>query len=100
MNGESVYGTQAALFRPEWGRVTRKDGTLYLHVFDWPEDGILAMPALGNKVRRVSLLAEPEITLTAQMQGNEYVVRVPDAALNPIATVIAIDVDGMPRLAK
>ncbi len=59
-----------------------------------------AMPALGNKVRRVSLLAEPETTLAAQMQGDEYVVRVPDAALNPVATVIAIDVEGMPRLAE
>ena len=41
LNGESIYGTQAALFKPDWGRVTRKEGTLYLHVFDWPEDGKL-----------------------------------------------------------
>ena len=100
VNGESLYGTQAALFRPAWGRVTRKHGTLYLHVFDWPKDGLLTMPALENRVRRVSLLAEPETTLTAQTQGKEYIVHVPDTALNPIATVIAIDVEGMPRLAR
>jgi len=100
VNGESLYGTQAALFRPTWGRVTRKEGTLYLHVFDCPEDRILTLPALGNKVKRVSLLAQPETTLTAQTQGKDWVVRVPDGAIDPVATVIAIDVEGMPRLAK
>ena len=100
VNGESIYGTQAALFRPEWGRVTRKDGTLYLHVFAWPEDGQLTVPALGNKVNRVSLLAQPETTLTLETRGNQWVVRVPERALDSIATVVAIDVKGMPRLAK
>ena len=100
VNGESIYGTRAALFRPQWGRVTRKQGTLYLHVFDWPKDGLLAMPALENRVRRVSMLAMPETTLTAEARGEEFVVRVPDTALDRIATVIAIDVEGMPKLAR
>src|SRR5688500_5134965 len=47
-NGEAIYGTQASPF-PEklpWGRVTTKRGRLYLHVFDWPRDGRLALPAI------------------------------------------------------
>ena len=98
VNGESIYGTQAALFRPDWGRVTRKEGTLYLHVFDWPEDGRLVMPALANPVRRVSLLAQPETTLPLETGGEGWVVEGPKTAIDPVATVIAIDVEGTPSL--
>ena len=98
VNGESVYGTQAALFRPDWGRVTRKEGTLYLHVFDWPEDGRLAMPALANPVRRASLLAHPETALRVETGGESWVVIGLKTAGDPVATVIAIDVEGTPSL--
>jgi alpha-L-fucosidase len=100
VNGESVYGTRAALFMPAWGRVTRKEGTLYLHVFDWPEKGILTIPALGNAFRRASLLARPETTLKTETSGDTWTVHVPETALDPIATVITLDVEGMPTLAK
>ena len=38
VNGEAIYGTTASPFTAQlaWGRATRKRGTLYLHVFDWP----------------------------------------------------------------
>lgn len=98
VNGESVYGTQAALFRPKWGRVTRKTGTLYLHVFDWPANGKLTVPALASRPRRVSLLAQPETGLAIEAHGSTWTIQVPASAIDPIATVIAIDVEGMPAL--
>jgi alpha-L-fucosidase len=98
VNGESLYGTQAALFRPEWGRVTRKQGTLYLHVFDWPEDGKLTIPALGNPLRRVSLLAQPEAPLKIDTADDKWTIRVPKKAVCVVDTVIAVDVSGMPEL--
>ncbi len=44
-NGESIHGASACPFpkAPAWGRVTQKPGRLYLHVFDWPKDGKLAV---------------------------------------------------------
>ena len=38
VNGEAIYGTTASPFTTQLalGRATRKRGTLYLHVFDWP----------------------------------------------------------------
>ena len=98
VNGESLYGTKAALFKPAWGRVTRKDGTLYLHVFDWPKDGTLSIPALANEVRRASLLARPETALPVGYSGRGLTTQVPAEAPDPIASVIAIDVAGMPVL--
>jgi hypothetical protein len=51
VNGESIYGTEASpFFKLPWGRCTsRKTGdgtTLYLHVFNWPENQRLRVPAI------------------------------------------------------
>jgi len=100
VNGESLYGTQAALFKPAWGRVTRKQGALYLHVFDWPQDAKLTIPALNNPLHRTSLLARPERALIVETGPVSWIVHVPAKAIDPIATVIVIDVDGMPSLAQ
>ena len=63
VNGESIYGAAACPFAtaPAWGRVTRKPGKLYLHVFDWPANGKLTLPALdGRKPASAYLLADPQ----------------------------------------
>lgn len=98
VNGESIYGTQAALFRPEWGRVTRRNGALYLHVFDWPADGKLTIPALQNRFSRASLLARPEVSLAVETGSENWVITLPLSAIDPVATVVALDVDGVPEL--
>ena len=57
VNGEAIYGTTATPFKeqPAWGRCTKKvarsGATLYLHVFNWPVDGKLVVPALDGKGR-------------------------------------------------
>ena len=47
--------------QPSWGRITTKAGsdvtTLYLHVFNWPASGELAVP-VSNAVKACSLLAD------------------------------------------
>ncbi|MGE4490693.1 MAG: alpha-L-fucosidase [Kiritimatiellales bacterium] len=98
VNGESIYGTQAALFRPDWGRVTRRAGTLYLHVFDWPTDGKLVIPALQNRFIRASLLARPEVSLAVETGSENWGITLPFPAIDSIATVVALDVDGVPEL--
>jgi len=100
VNAESLHGTKAALFKPAWGRVTRKPGTLYLHVFNWPTNGKLTMPALSNRLGRASLLAQPETALLVNTDDATWVIQVPTAPVDPIATVIAIDVEGEPTLRK
>jgi alpha-L-fucosidase len=61
VNGASIYGTQASpLEAPSWGRCTARmqDGrtTVYLHVFDWPQDGALRLANLGSDVERACML--------------------------------------------
>ena len=45
--GESIYGTRAGPVQDLQGvRTTRKGEAVYLHVFDWPDDGNLRVPGL------------------------------------------------------
>lgn len=100
LNGESIYGTTAAIFRPEWGRVTCKEGHLYLHVFQWPTDGKLVMPALANSLNKASLLAASKVSFVVETGPQEWVIDVPGNKTNATPIVIVLEVDGMPKLAK
>lgn len=100
VNSESIYGSSAAIFRPDWGRVTCKNGAVYLHVFDWPDSGKLMIPALATKSNGASLLSAPETKLKVDDLGDQWVIELPAAAPDSVATVIKIDVQGMPKLAK
>ncbi|NOR76793.1 MAG: alpha-L-fucosidase, partial [Draconibacterium sp.] len=75
-NGESIYGTSASpFFKLPWGRCTTKEmgtGTLlYLHVFDWPKDGVLRVPGLKTRVKDVFLLANPKQKFAWQFEADD-----------------------------
>ena len=79
VNGQSIYGTYNSPFARsaiEWGRCTAKDDRLYLHVFDWPEDGRLTMPTIKNEITRAYLLANGE-NLETTKSSDGIVIRVP-----------------------
>ena len=101
VNGESIYGTTAGPFaKMPWGRCTAKPGKLYLHVFNWPSDGRLVVPGLRNKVARAYWLAAKDQLLFRVTQGTEQVtVAVPPKALDPIDTVIVLEIEGKPDVA-
>ena len=101
VNGEAIYGTSAGPFRKlDWGRCTMKrDGnttTLYLHVFDWPKDGMLAVPGMGNDSRSARLLGSTSGTLAVSRHDSDLRIALPAAAPDRIASVIALEIDGEP----
>jgi alpha-L-fucosidase len=100
VNHESIYGTQASPFKKlPWGRCTQKaisGGTrLYLHVFDWPSDGKLIVPALGSPVTNCYALFDKK-KLKIQKTGNDYVVDVSAVTPQNYATVIVVEIKGKP----
>ncbi len=96
VNGESIYGTSASPFPYlRWGRATRKDATLYLHVFDWPADGVLDVPMKADVAKAV-LLAAPDVKLTITGDGAHTRIGLPVAAPDKIAAVIRLDLRGTP----
>jgi alpha-L-fucosidase len=79
------------------GRGTIKDNgkntTLYLSVFDWPKDGKLLVPGLTNKIVSAKFLTTGTKLKTGKA-AEGMVITVPADALNPIATVIKLEVKG------
>jgi len=72
VNGESIHGTTASVIgRPEWGRCTVKGEKLYLHVFNWPTDGVLKLPAVRGQVDKAYLLADKKRTSIPVAAGAE-----------------------------
>ncbi|MFM7181196.1 MAG: alpha-L-fucosidase [Verrucomicrobiales bacterium] len=98
-NREAIYGTTASPFSdlPFDGRCTRKGQTLYFHVFNWPVSGSITIPAV-NVVKRAWLLADPEASLAPRTTANGIEITVPESAPDPVAAVIAVEIDGEPRL--
>ena len=98
VNGEAVYGTKASPFGLfEWGRCTKKESgsntTLYLSVFQWPENGKLVIPSLTNEVIAAKFLASGQSVKT-QTDGKSLVLNLPPRQLDTIATVIKVELKG------
>ena len=93
VNGEAIYGAQRSLLTPAWGECPRKDGkkntTLYLCVFDWPQDGKLVFNA-GYKIKQATMLHDSS-KLTAKKTSEGIVIDVPSQAPDQIASVIKLE---------
>ncbi len=104
VNGEAIHATRGGLYLDPlpWGRTTwkeRPDGgsTVYLHVWDWPEDGRILLPGAGEAPRSHRLLADGaalHVTVTAE----GLVVMLPGAARDPDVSVAALDFAGPLKL--
>jgi alpha-L-fucosidase len=98
VNGESIHATTASPFPSlPWGRATQKGTALYLHVFDWPADGVLDVPMKADVAKAV-LLAAPGTALAVTADGAHLKIRLPASAPDPIATVIRLDLRGAPQI--
>jgi alpha-L-fucosidase len=105
--GRSIYGTQASPFASlPWGRATRRSlpgnvTRLYLHVFDWPADGRLVIDGLLNEPRRAFLPGEAgERPLPIERRADGLTIRVPAQSPDAIDSVVVLDVEGPPRVAR
>jgi len=93
VNGESIYGTGPSPYpAPSWGRFTTKPGKLYVHVFQWPENGILRIAAENIGATRAYLLADQARNpLKVEKTRDALVVRVPATPPDRIASVVVIE---------
>lgn len=100
VNRESIYDTQASPFKKlDWGRCTRKvsgkETTLYLHVFNWPADGKLIVPGLKNSPRRAYLLADRgHKALGTAIMNEGLCVSVPVTAPDALSSVVVLRIRG------
>jgi len=100
-NSESIYGTSPSPFPKElsWGFCTRKGDRLYLHVFDWPADGILNLEGLNNRIRKASLLTDRAETLKVNRdESGRWLISLPEARPDPIDSVVVLQIAGAPDI--
>ncbi|HUX59332.1 MAG TPA: alpha-L-fucosidase [Bacteroidales bacterium] len=96
VNSESIHGTTKGPFGYlSWGAATRKDDLLYLHVWEWPEDGKLNVP-ISSKVVSAALMVDPEEMLPFSLEQERIVIDVPAEAPDPIASVIILKIEEEP----
>jgi alpha-L-fucosidase len=104
-NSESIYGTVAGPFdKLDWGRCTQRrlpggNARLYLHVFDWPKDGKLAVPVKAGSVRQAKLLIEGKPLKVASAQRGIAVEVGPDAP-ERTASVVVLEMQGTPPIVR
>lgn len=54
--GSSIHGTRGGPLPPrQWGVTTQRGDTVFVHVLNWP-DRVLALPALGARIRSARML--------------------------------------------
>jgi len=95
-NGESIYGTTASPFKKlDWGRCTVKKvgnkSLIYLHIFNFPNDGILWIPGLSSKVNESYALKNRKNKLQVESAGNYQKINVSDVEKEKFATVIVLE---------
>ncbi|HWA82222.1 MAG TPA: alpha-L-fucosidase, partial [Fimbriimonadaceae bacterium] len=100
VNGDAIYATKASVFEKlPWGRSTTKAmgnrTMLYLQVFDWPKDGRLVVPGIGNTPIYAHFMGRRQMQKVGRV-GPDLVIQVPAKAPNSICTVVALEVAGKP----
>ncbi len=94
-NGESVYGTSASpFFKLPWGRSTTKKiksgNLLYLHVFNWPKDGVLRVPGLKTRIKDIYLLTNSKQKFAYKFEDDDVLIHAPTVIFDSINTVIVV----------
>lgn len=100
LHGEAIHGTEASPFDAlPWGRCTLKrdggDTRLFLHVFDWPQDGRLVVPGIGNDSFSASLLADGR-ALPSERAGDAVWIWLPERPTDPDCPVVELRLAGEP----
>jgi alpha-L-fucosidase len=113
VNGDAIYGTGPTAFGPEAGdysktkvdkkgkpvfeskwewRCTTKPGFIYIHLLQWPKEKF-ELSDVKPTVTKACLLADPtHAPLKFEQTGGKLAVQLPDAAPDPIASVLALEI--------
>jgi hypothetical protein len=104
VNGEAIHGTQASPFpaKPSWGKITTKEDTLYLHVYQWNER--ISLTGIKSKVKAIHLLADPARTITWSQEHcgslgyDRLTIHLPGDALDPNVNVVKVQIESPMQL--
>ncbi len=88
----AIYGnTYTPLQGQSWGQTTRKDDKLYLHVFEWPENGKLVIDSFPGIAREISDFSGESLQFTQKNGGLE--ISLPPPSPDPDVSVLVVEID-------
>ncbi len=89
--GESVYGTRGGPLPPQhWGVTTQKDKRIFLHLFRVPDASIIFLPAMNDKIKKITLLGTGQ-ELKFRQQNDGVIIPVSGVSFNGPDTVVVIE---------
>jgi alpha-L-fucosidase len=89
--GESIYGTRGGPYRNgSWGGTCHKGNKMYVHVYDWPREG-LALDPLSNKVLAARTLTGGHVTV--KQSKDELLLEVASEDRDTPVTVIELTLE-------
>ena len=88
-HAESIYGTRGGPFQPtEYYGSTYKGKKIYIHIRNWPEECLIKLSAIKQKVKSYSLLTGGKVSVK---QNKEAIsINVPLADRKPLDTVVVL----------
>lgn len=99
--GESIFNTKGTQWgQPEWGRITHRilpDDTtrLYLHVFNWPENGKLVLDTVRRRpIQAYAMRSIPRENYSVAIVGNAHIeISLDGTPWDEVSSVVVLDVD-------
>jgi alpha-L-fucosidase len=98
-NAEGIYGTTTnPLGELDWGYCTVKGDKLYLFVRDWPENKVISLTGLQNKVKSARMLTNDSTKLSVEKSGNQTHITLPQKPTDRPISVVVIQTEGKPTV--
>ncbi|MCO5946558.1 alpha-L-fucosidase [Mucilaginibacter flavidus] len=92
-NGQSIYGTRGNIIpAQQWGVVTGKSKTLYVHILDMPEQPYIFLPLFKGKIEKVRAFADGSSIKYKQVPEGVFVYT-NNLKTDPNDTIIQITTD-------
>jgi alpha-L-fucosidase len=90
--GDSIYSTRGGPFKTgSWGASTHKGNNIYVHVYNWGENG-LSLPPIPKKIISSSVLTGGNAKVKQTEEAIE--ISVPKAHRQEVDTIIKLQLDG------
>lgn len=94
-NSAAIFDTGLNPFlKLNWGQVSTKNKSLYLHIHHWPIGNKLVLPGLVNKVKQVTLLTDSNNKLLFTQQQGDVLIDLSSSKQDPYLTVLKLDYHG------
>jgi alpha-L-fucosidase len=90
--GDSIYATRGGPFEPtEFYGSTYRGKTIYIHARQWPADGKINLPAIGQKIKASSLLRGGKVSV--EQTGDGIMISVLPVDRGLLDTVVVLELD-------